>query len=86
VEKDPFAHRTLLLRAIFRKFPKGKVTDLAKTVADCFSFRRRVGLDVAIEALHTARFERGVSVEDLWRGAKAAGADGIMRPYLEVIG
>jgi predicted transcriptional regulator of viral defense system len=62
-----------------------KVTDLAKTVADCFNFRRRVGLDVALDALRAARLERGVSVDDLWRSAEAAGADGFMRPYLEVI-
>ena len=74
-----------VVRAIVDGVPL-KVTDLAKTVADCFSFRRRVGLDVAIEALHAARFERGVSMDDFWRGAKAAGADRVMRPYLEVIG
>jgi hypothetical protein len=50
-----------------------------------FNFRRRVGLDVALDALRAARLERGVSVDDLWRSAEAAGADGFMRPYLEVI-
>ncbi|MDQ3070732.1 MAG: transcriptional regulator [Acidobacteriota bacterium] len=63
-----------------------RVTNVAKTIADCFKFRNKVGLDVALEALREARRERRASMDDLWKFAKIDRVLRIMRPYLEAIG
>lgn len=55
----------------------------AKTVADCFKFRNKVGLDVAIEALREAWRSRKASVDDLIKAAEVNRVSRIMRPYLE---
>ena len=60
------------------------VTSIAKTVADCFKFRNKIGLDVAIEALRDARL-RKVSPEEIWRYAKVNRVTNVMRPYLEAV-
>lgn len=62
-----------------------RVTDPAKTVADCFKFRNKVGLDVALEALREARRARKASADDLWRYAQINRVANVMRPYLEAI-
>ncbi|MEX2247724.1 MAG: type IV toxin-antitoxin system AbiEi family antitoxin domain-containing protein [Dehalococcoidia bacterium] len=55
----------------------------AKTVADCFKYRRVIGLDVAIEALRDFLRDRRGSVDDLWRYAKICRVARTMRPYIE---
>ena len=60
-----------------------KVTDPARTVADCFKFRSRVGLDVALEALRVAWDTRAVTMDDLWTAAQQVRMANVMRPYLE---
>jgi predicted transcriptional regulator of viral defense system len=62
-----------------------RVTSPAKTVADCFKFRNKIGVDVAVEALKDYRRVRG-SADDLWRAAQACRVTNVMRPYLEAIG
>jgi predicted transcriptional regulator of viral defense system len=62
-----------------------KVYCVAKTVADCFKHRNRIGLDVALEALKDARAKRKASADDLWRYAKLCRVSNVMRPYLEAI-
>ncbi|MDB5861650.1 MAG: hypothetical protein JWQ76_5339 [Ramlibacter sp.] len=62
------------------------VTDIAKTVADCFKFRNKIGLDVALEALREARRDRKASIDRLWRAAQVDRVANVMRPYLETIG
>ena len=62
-----------------------KVYGLAKTVADCFKYRNKIGLDVALEALREARRERKASADDLWRYASINRVANVMRPYLEAI-
>jgi len=62
-----------------------RVTSPARTVADCFKFRRRVGLDVAIEALRTAWDERVVTMDELWSAAQSVRMSNVMRPYLESV-
>jgi predicted transcriptional regulator of viral defense system len=57
----------------------------AKTVADCFKYRNKIGLDVAIEALRDCRRRRRATVDDLWRYAKVCRVANVMRPYLEVL-
>ncbi len=57
----------------------------AKTVADCFKFRNKIGLDVALEALREAWRNRRVTAEELWEAAKVCRVGNVMRPYLEAI-
>ncbi|MHB8258393.1 MAG: type IV toxin-antitoxin system AbiEi family antitoxin domain-containing protein [Acidiferrobacterales bacterium] len=64
---------------------KVRVTSVAKTVADCFKFRNKIGLDVALEALREARRAKKASAEELWRYAKINRVANVMRPYLEAV-
>lgn len=61
------------------------VTSVARTIADCFKFRNKIGLDVALEALREARKERRATNDELWRYAKLCRVATIMRPYLEAV-
>jgi len=63
-----------------------KITCPAKTVADCFKYRNKIGLEVALEALRECRRQRKCSIEDLWRYAKICRVTNVMKPYLEAIG
>jgi predicted transcriptional regulator of viral defense system len=58
----------------------------AKTVADCFKFRSRIGLDVAIEALRDYRRQRMGSMDELWKYAQICRVTRIIQPYMEVLG
>lgn len=60
-----------------------KIYSPAKTVADCFKFRNKVGLDVAIEALREAWRSRKVTMDELVEAAGIDRVSKIMRPYLE---
>lgn len=60
-----------------------KVTSIPRTIADCFKFRNKVGLDVALEALHEAWRARRVSMDELWHFATLARVANVMRPYME---
>ena len=57
----------------------------AKTIADCFKYRNKIGLDVAIEALRECWRSRRCSMNDLWYYAEICRVRNIMRPYLESI-
>jgi predicted transcriptional regulator of viral defense system len=60
-----------------------RVTNPAKTVADCFKYRNKTGLDVALEALREGRRSRKVKADDLWHYAKMCRVANVMRPYME---
>ena len=60
-----------------------KITCVAKTVADCFKFRNKIGLDVALEALNDAWTAKKVTIDELWRYAGVCRVTNIIRPYLE---
>lgn len=60
-----------------------KVYSPAKTVADCFRFRNKVGLDVAIEALREVWHKRMATMNELVEAAKVNRVLKIMRPYME---
>lgn len=62
-----------------------RVYNVAKTVADCFKHRNKIGLDVAIEALRDARAQKKAAANELWRYAKICRVANVMRPYLEAI-
>jgi predicted transcriptional regulator of viral defense system len=60
-----------------------KIYNPAKTVADCFKFRNKIGLDIAMEALRDyLRMKKG-TVDDLWRFAKIDRVAKVIQPYLE---
>lgn len=63
-----------------------RVYSVAKTVADCFKHRNKIGLDVALEALKDSRKSHKASSDDLWRHAKICRVANVMRPYMESIG
>jgi predicted transcriptional regulator of viral defense system len=60
-----------------------RIYNVAKTVADCFKYRHKIGLDVAIEALREGLRDRRFTRDELWRYAKICRVANIMRPYLE---
>lgn len=60
-----------------------RVTGVAKTVADCFKYRNKIGLDVALEALREAWHAKRMTNEDIWRYAKICRVANVMRPYLD---
>lgn len=62
-----------------------RITNVAKTVADCFKFRNKIGLDVALEALREAWREKRMTGDDLLAMAKVCRVANVMRPYLEAI-
>ncbi|MES2296684.1 MAG: type IV toxin-antitoxin system AbiEi family antitoxin domain-containing protein [Pseudomonadota bacterium] len=62
-----------------------RVYSIAKTIADCFKYRNKIGLDVALEALKDARARRLVGADELWHFAKVCRVANVMRPYLEVV-
>jgi len=62
-----------------------RVYSVAKTVADCFKYRNKIGLEVALEALKECRRERRCSMDELWKYAKIWRVANVMRPYLEAI-
>lgn len=60
-----------------------KVYSPAKTVVDCFRFRRKVGLDVAMEALRDGWRKRAFSIPELDAAADVCRVRGLIRPYVE---
>lgn len=63
-----------------------RITSVAKTVADCFKHRNKIGLDVAIEALKDARSSKKATMDDIWRSAEICRVTNVMRPFMEAIG
>jgi predicted transcriptional regulator of viral defense system len=59
-----------------------RVYGKAKTVADCFKFRNKIGEDVALEALRSLVAIPGFTVDELLRYAKICRIDAVIRPYL----
>jgi predicted transcriptional regulator of viral defense system len=62
-----------------------RIYGIAKTIADCFKFRNKIGLDVAIETLREARRGKKISMDSLWEAAKVCRVTRIIRPYMEAI-
>ena len=59
------------------------VTSIAKTIADCFKFRNKIGLDIALEALRDTWDQKRVTMDELWESADMCRMTNVMRPYLE---
>ena len=64
---------------------KVSVYSPAKTVADCFKYRNKIGLDVAIEALRDCRQQKKATNDEIWQAAKVCRMANVMRPYMESI-
>lgn len=62
-----------------------KVFGIAKTVADCFRYRNKIGLSVAIEGLQEALRQRKATPAEMARQAGKGGVGTVMRPYLEAL-
>ena len=60
-----------------------RVTSVARTVADCFKFRNKIGLDVALEALQEAWRAKRANMDEFWRYATLCRVANVMRPYME---
>lgn len=60
-----------------------RVYDPAKTVADCFKYRNKIGVDVAIEALRDCWRKRRATMDQLYDAAKVCRVAAVMRPYME---
>ncbi|QQO53023.1 MAG: hypothetical protein N838_06230 [Thiohalocapsa sp. PB-PSB1] len=66
-----------------------RVSNVARTVTDCFEYRNKIGLDVALDALKEAPGQGGqdrrVSIDELWHHARLDRVANVMRPYLEAL-
>jgi predicted transcriptional regulator of viral defense system len=62
-----------------------RVYSAAKTVADCFKFRNKIGLDVAIEALKDCLRQKKASIDEVYRYAKVCRVSNVIRPYMEAL-
>jgi len=65
-----------------RKLP---ITNPARTIVDCFRYRNKIGIDVAMEGLREGIRKRKCTPDELWRYAKKARSWTIMRPYVETV-
>ncbi|MEZ4615353.1 MAG: type IV toxin-antitoxin system AbiEi family antitoxin domain-containing protein [Caldilineaceae bacterium] len=61
------------------------VYNKAKTVADCFKYRNKIGLDIGLEALRECLTTRQSTYQELWQYAKICRVSNVMRPYLEAM-
>ena len=61
------------------------ITSPARTVVDCFRFRRLVGKDVALEALRDVLHQRKASPDEIWRVAEVCRAKSLLGPVLEAL-
>jgi len=62
-----------------------RVTSPARTVVDCFRYRNKIGLDVALEALRDAVRSRITTVDEIVRAAEVCHARTVIQPYLEAL-
>ncbi len=60
-----------------------RVYDAEKTLADCFKYRNKIGLDVAIEGLGAYRRRRGAKLQKVLEYARVCRVEAVVRPYLE---
>jgi predicted transcriptional regulator of viral defense system len=62
-----------------------RITSPARTVADCFKYRNKIGVDVAIEALRDYRRKKKGSLDELHRMTKICRVARVVHPYLEAM-
>ena len=64
---------------------KIRLYNLAKTIADCFKFRNKIGMDVARDALKVAITEKGIKPKEIMQYAKICRVDNVIKPILEAM-
>ena len=64
---------------------KSPIYNIPKTVVDCFKFRSKIGLDVALEALKEALHHKYTTRDQIWRLSKACHISSVIKPYLEAV-
>lgn len=62
-----------------------RIFNPSKTIADCFKYRNKIGMDVCLEALHEGWRRRLFKMDDLWKYAKICRIRTVIRPYLETL-
>jgi predicted transcriptional regulator of viral defense system len=62
-----------------------RIYGVAKTLADAFKYRNKIGLDVALEALRQAWQEKRFTIDELDRFARICRVERVMRPYVEAL-
>jgi predicted transcriptional regulator of viral defense system len=62
-----------------------RIYDVPKTVVDCFKFRNKIGMDVALEALNESWRDRRLNLNLVAKYARVCRVWNVMRPYLEAI-
>jgi predicted transcriptional regulator of viral defense system len=62
-----------------------RIFDPAKTVADCFKYRHKIGLDVALEALRDCYRQKKATIDQIWEAAKVCRVSNVVRPYMETL-
>ena len=82
-----FSGEALSLGVEEHQAPEGivRVYNVPKTVADCFRYRNKIGLEVALEALRECWRERRATMDELWQYAVKVHIISVMKPYLEAL-
>lgn len=62
-----------------------KIFNPAKTIADCFKYRNKIGMDICLEALQQGWQRRLFTIDDLWKYSKVCRVKTVIRPYLETL-
>jgi predicted transcriptional regulator of viral defense system len=62
-----------------------KIYSIEKTLADCFKFRNKIGMDVVLEALKLYKVQKKFNLSDLIKYAKVCRVENVIRPYLEAM-
>ncbi|MDE0330770.1 MAG: type IV toxin-antitoxin system AbiEi family antitoxin domain-containing protein [Nitrospinae bacterium] len=62
-----------------------KIYDPEKTLADCFKFRNKIGMDVVLEALKLHKARNGINLVKLLEYARVCRVENVIRPYLEML-
>jgi predicted transcriptional regulator of viral defense system len=61
-----------------------RIYNPARTVADCFKYRNKIGLDIALEALRQGLKEKRFTQTEFWRMAEVCRVGRVVTPYLEM--
>lgn len=62
-----------------------KIYSREKTLADCFKFRNKIGMDVVLEAVKLHQTRNGFNLGELLKYASICRVEKVMRPYLEAL-
>lgn len=73
------------IETITREGLKIRTYGVAKTIADCFKFRNRIGLDVAIEALKDALYSRKTTPDQVLKASRICQVESVITPYMESV-